>query len=149
MSVSSDCGAPVTVRGRWAGMVLAWQPWAVLAGVLGLVLVVSALVRPGWAVEPPSGWLGVSRGNWWLPTPGNQLWTVVFVGSAVMAAYRAQSRPSLARHREVILISVPVVLTVVLGLAAYLPCSGGVQLGVADRLDAELVRRSAGERRVR
>lgn len=67
----------------------------------------------------------MSRGDWWLPTAGNQLWTVVFVGCAAMAAYRAQSRPSLARYREVILISVPAALTVVLGLATYLPCGGG------------------------
>ncbi|MGB7962029.1 MAG: hypothetical protein WCF12_03585 [Propionicimonas sp.] len=125
MSTTSDCRPPATTRGRWAARFLAWQLWAAVAGVLGLVLAVSSLVRPGWAVEPASGRFGMSGWAWLLPTPGNQLWTVAFVGAAVMAAYRAQKQPSLARYREVIVISVPAALTVVLGLAAYVPCAGG------------------------
>ncbi len=122
MTATSERTRATASRDRWTSGALAWQLWATLAAVLGMVLAVTAWLRPDWAVGPFTGDQGW---GWLLPTPANQLWTLAFVGFATMAAYRVQAKPRLARYRELILISLPAAVTVGLGLAAYLPCSTG------------------------
>lgn len=110
---------PVDRAGR-AGILAA----GLLTGISALLwagLVLSSLLRPDWAVRPsPGGPLAIL-----LPTPGNQLWAAAFVGCAAAAAISLRRLPRLGRYRELIVIGVPAVITVTLGLAAYLPCSAG------------------------
>ncbi len=99
-----------------------WLPWALIATLMTLILGVTALARPSWAIgtEPLSvPW------SWLYPTATNSLWALAFVSVLVAAIAQAERDPRIGQHKQLLRIGVPAILTLLLGFATYTPCMDG------------------------